>query len=230
MKFYEKHNSFKQNMSMLGSEVWEFGGLIVTINQQKKLSLELLRRQFYSELQCCQQIISKLLQITSSRKQAWKAARSLLKLDGLEKWINKNLIKFNKVKGRVLQLGRKNSRHQDMLGATQMERSSAEKDLGVLEYTKLNMSKQHALATAKAVLGKVLPAGPERWFCPSTQYGWGWSWSTALSSGQLSTEETWTYLKVQWRATKMIKGLEYKLPWGETKSWGCSARRRGGSG
>lgn len=49
-----------------------------------------------------------------------------------------------------------------MLGATQMERSSAEKDLGVLEYTKLNMSKQHALATAKAVLGKVLPAGPER--------------------------------------------------------------------
>lgn len=48
---------------LLGSKVSEFGSLTVTINQQIFLSLELLRRQLHSELQCYQKISSKLLQI-----------------------------------------------------------------------------------------------------------------------------------------------------------------------
>jgi len=39
-------------------------------------------------------------------------------LDRLKSWVQKNLVKFNKGKGRVLHLGRNNSRHQYRLGLT----------------------------------------------------------------------------------------------------------------
>lgn len=57
-------------------------------------------------------------------------------------------MKFNKCE--VLHLGRENSRLQYMLGATQLEGSSKEKDPGVLVNTKLNTSEQCALAAKKA--------------------------------------------------------------------------------
>lgn len=44
-------------------------------------------------------------------------------------------------------MGRNNHRHQDILGATQLEIVFSEKDQGVLVDTKLNMSKERALAT-----------------------------------------------------------------------------------
>ena len=68
-------------------------------------------------------------------------------LDRLVKWTDRNLMKFNKGKCNVPHLGRNNSRHQDTLGAIQLESSFAEKALGVLMDTKLNLSQQHALAT-----------------------------------------------------------------------------------
>ena len=61
-------------------------------------------------------------------------------------------MKFNQRKCKVLHLGRNNPKHKYMLGATQMESSFAEKDLGVLVDTRLNTSQQHALA-AKVVNG-----------------------------------------------------------------------------
>ena len=55
-------------------------------------------------------------------------------LNRLEKWADRNVMKFNKGKCKVLHLGRNNPMHQYMLGTTQLESSFAEKD------TKLTIS------------------------------------------------------------------------------------------
>ncbi|KAK4806630.1 hypothetical protein QYF61_022936 [Mycteria americana] len=71
-------------------------------------------------------------------------------LDRLEKWADRNLMKFNKGNCQVLPLGRNKPMHQPMLGVSQLERSLAEKALGLLVDTKLNTSQQHALVGNKA--------------------------------------------------------------------------------
>ncbi|KAK4816991.1 hypothetical protein QYF61_025911 [Mycteria americana] len=45
--------------------------------------------------------------------------------DSLEKWADRNLMKFSKEKYKVLHLGRNNTMHQHMLGATQLESSQS---------------------------------------------------------------------------------------------------------
>ncbi|GAB0183754.1 cAMP-dependent protein kinase inhibitor alpha [Grus japonensis] len=76
-------------------------------------------------------------------------------LGRLEEQANKNLIKFNKHKCKVLHLGKYNPELQHRLGSTWLESSSVERDLGVLGDNKLNMSEQCAAAAKKAnrVLG-----------------------------------------------------------------------------
>ena len=74
-------------------------------------------------------------------------------LERLESWAVRNRMRFNKSKGRVLHLGRNNCMHQYRLGDELLERSSAERDLGVL----VDDSQQCALVAKKAsgILGRI---------------------------------------------------------------------------
>jgi len=73
-------------------------------------------------------------------------------LDRLKSWAQRNLMKFNKGKCRVLHLGRNNPVHQYRVGADLLESSSAERELGVLVDDKLTVSQQCALV-AKIING-----------------------------------------------------------------------------
>jgi len=89
-----------------------------------------------------QNVPSANLLMTQNWEQWWIHRKAVIQqdLDRLESWAERNLMKFNKGKCRVLHVGRNNPMHQYRPGVDLLESSSVERDLGVLVDWQLNNS------------------------------------------------------------------------------------------
>jgi len=140
-------------------------------------------------------------------------------LDRLESWVQRNLMKFNKGKCRVLHLRRNKPMHQYRLGADLLGSSFVERDLLVLMKDKLTMSQQCALVAKKpsGILGcikKSMVSRPKEGLLPlysalvRPYLITVLEYSVQFWARQFKNEEE-LLERVQRRATKMMRGLEH---------------------